>query len=101
MVKNELGFRNLKIAYLGVPTVAQWAKDLALSPRWLRSQLRLRFRLWPRNFHMPPQGQSEKKNAYLKICAVSISHKVFFFILILLLLLIALKVRYSFEYFIH
>ena len=36
----------------GVPSVAQWVKDLALPQLWCRSQLKLRFDPWPRNFHM-------------------------------------------------
>ena len=37
---------------LGVPTVAQWIKDLMLPQRWHGSQLQLRFYPWPKNFHM-------------------------------------------------
>ena len=38
---------------IGLPFVAQGVKDLALQQLWHRSQLRLRFDLWPKNIHMP------------------------------------------------
>ena len=49
---------------IGVPAVAQWVKDLALSlwqPRfsWVHG-LRFKFNPWSRNFHMP-QIQLRKK----------------------------------------
>ena len=36
----------------GVPTVAQWVKDLVFPQLPCRLQLQLRFDPWPRNFHM-------------------------------------------------
>ena len=32
--------------------MTQWVKDLALVQLWCRSQLWLRFNLWPGNFHV-------------------------------------------------
>ena len=49
---------------LGVPTVAQWVKDLVLPQLWYRLQLQLRFDSWPRNFHML-QGRPKKKNTIM------------------------------------
>ena len=45
--------------------VAQWVKDLALSPLWLRSLLQHRFGPWPGNFCMPqvqPKGKKKSLN---------------------------------------
>ena len=36
-----------------IPSLAQWAKDLALLQLWHRLQPQLRFEPWPGNFHMP------------------------------------------------
>ena len=38
-----------------------WAKDPVLSLLWLRSLLRHRFDLWPRNIHMPRVQPNKKK----------------------------------------
>ena len=47
---------------LGRSLVAQWVKDLALSPQQLRSLLWHRFYAWPGNFHMPwVQAKKKKK----------------------------------------
>ena len=39
----------------GVPTVAQWVKNLVLSQPWLR------FNRWPRNLHMAKKKKKKKK----------------------------------------
>ena len=44
---------------LGVPTVEQWVKDLAMPQLWPREQLWLQFSSWPGNFHTP---QVQPKN---------------------------------------
>ena len=54
-----------KIMIRGVPTVAQWVKDLALPQLWCRSQLELRFYPWPGNFRMLwvwPKKEKPKQN---------------------------------------
>ena len=58
--KTQPPFKN----YLGVPTVAQWVKDLALRQLWCRSQLWLRFSPWPRNFHMLQGHRKKKKKSF-------------------------------------
>ena len=45
---------------IGVPTVTQGVKDLALLQLWHRAQLQLGSDHWPRSFHMP-QMQPKKK----------------------------------------
>ena len=45
---------------LGVPTVVQWVKDLALPQLWHRSQLWIRFDPWLRNFRMSWVRQKKK-----------------------------------------
>ena len=50
---------------LGVPTVVQRVKNLALPQLWCRLQLQLDFDPWPRNFHMSwAQLKKKKKNIY-------------------------------------
>ena len=46
---------------LGSSLVAQWIKDLALSPPWLRSLFWHAFNPWPRNLHMLLGGKKKKK----------------------------------------
>ena len=46
-MQKSWGRNNLAILELGVPTVEQWVKDLALPQLWPRSQLWLRFDLGP------------------------------------------------------
>ena len=48
----------LKTGSCGVPSVAQWVKDLALLQLWCGSQLQLGSNPWPRNVHVPSQQQS-------------------------------------------
>ena len=68
---------SLKMRKAGIPTVAQQVKDLAVPQLWHRSQLRIRFDPWPRNFHMswvqPKEREREKER--LKINYLSIHHK--------------------------
>ena len=45
---------------LGVPTVTQWVKDLALLQLWHRLQLQLGFHLWTGNLHMPRVPKKKK-----------------------------------------
>ena len=45
----------------GVPTVAQWVKDVVLLQLWYRSQLQLGFDPWPVNFHMVQGAASWKR----------------------------------------
>ena len=45
------------LAYLygiacSIPGLTQWVKDLVLPQLWCRSQMWLRFYLWPGNFHL-------------------------------------------------
>ena len=42
--------------------LVQWVKDSTLLQLWYRSQLRLRFNSWPRNFPMPPVRMKRKEN---------------------------------------
>ena len=51
---------------MGVPAVAQWVKDLALSRLWRRSQLQFRFDPSSGNFHMPQVQPPQKKRAVKK-----------------------------------
>ena len=44
--------------------MAQWVKDLALSPQQLGSLLWQGFDLWPRNFHMPHAQSKREKDAH-------------------------------------
>ena len=55
---------------------AQWVKDLALLQLWRRSQLRLRFNSWPKNFHMLQVMQKKKKKK--EILRVFITRKKLF-----------------------
>ena len=50
----------------GVPTVAQWVKDTAVSLWLLRSLLRYRFSPWTRNFLMS-QAQTKKERKKFQI----------------------------------
>ena len=56
---------------------AQWVKDLALLQLWRRSQLRLRFNSWPKNFHML-QVMQKKKKKKKEILRVFITRKKLF-----------------------
>ena len=49
----------------GVPTVAQWIKDLVLPEVWSRSQLWLYS--WPRNFQMLQVMTKKKKMIMVKV----------------------------------
>ena len=50
-----------------VPTVMQWVKDSVLPQLWCRSQLQLRFRLWPRNSIC--HGCNKKKKKHNEVSA--------------------------------
>ena len=51
-----------KHAFLRVPTVAQWVKDLMLLQLRYRSQLQLGFHPWPKSFHVPRVQQKTTQN---------------------------------------
>ena len=61
-IKPTLGHRALWSSL-----VAQWVKDHALTPQWLRSLLWHGFNPWPKNFCMPwaRPKKKKKKNAHL------------------------------------
>ena len=50
---------------MGVTTVAQWVKDLALLQLQHRSQLWLGFDPWPGNFHIPQVWLKKRKKKTL------------------------------------
>ena len=52
---------NFKKMTIGVPTVVQQVKVLALLQLWHRLQLWLGFSPWPKNFHRPWVQPKEKK----------------------------------------
>lgn len=58
----------LEYPNLGVPTVAQWVKDLALLQLWCGSQLWLEFDLYPGTSIYHGCSQKRKKNIYMYIC---------------------------------
>jgi len=62
-----LSYHYLKLLCLGVPTVAQWVKDLAL---W---QLQLRFHPWPRNFHVAMSEHKKEKKKKKKTTSFIVS----------------------------
>ena len=85
-VKKELNqlYFNLKKKYqssccgaMGGASSAQWVKNPALLQLWHRSQLQLKFHLWPGNFHMPwvlLKKEKQKKMQSHKLCVIPTGH---------------------------
>lgn len=69
--------------HFGVPTVAQWIKDLTLSLWWLGSLLRHRFSPWPGKFHRPwvqPKKSHFRSVSYVPVSVLGTAQEFFYLV---------------------